>query len=113
MESQLELFDDIVKNFDGLRQELPDVMGAQDTLRNEVYKEGALSHKIKRLMALAVALRAGCPGCILAQTKYAVEDGATKAEVLESVSVAASMGGTTASAWSWMVVKLLKELGKW
>ena len=42
-----------------------------------------------------------------------MEAGATKAEVLEAVSVAIVMGGTPARGWSWRVVKLLKELGKW
>ncbi|GAI37165.1 unnamed protein product [marine sediment metagenome] len=43
----------------------------------------------------------------------AVEAGATKAEVLEAVSVAIAMGGTPAIGWSWRVVKILEELGKW
>jgi len=111
MESQLELLDEIRKCTTKIRQELPDAMAAQDALSDQVYKDGALSHKLKRLMALAVALRAGCTGCIIYQTKMAVENGASKAEVLEAVSVAIAMGGTTASAWSWRVVKVLGELG--
>jgi len=112
MESQLELLDEIRKCTTKVRQELPDAMAAKDTFNDEVYKDGALSHKVKRLMALAVALRAGCTGCIIYQTKMAVEAGASKVEVLEAVSVAIAMGGTPASGWSWRVVKTLEELGK-
>ncbi len=114
MESQLELLDEIRKRTAEFRQELPDTMAAMhDAFRDEVYKDGALSHKIKRLIALGIALRAGCTACIIYQTKLAVEAGATKAEVLEAVSVAIALGGTPAIGWSWRVVKVLKELGKW
>jgi AhpD family alkylhydroperoxidase len=88
-------------------------MAAYTDYGNEVYKDGALSEKIKRLMAMVAALRAGCTGCIIAQTKRAVDTGATKAEVLESVAVATAISGSTAGAESWRVIKLLEELGKW
>ena len=113
MESQLGLLDEIVECTDKFKQELPGVMTAQATFNDEVYKDGALSHKVKRLMALAVALRAGCTACIIYQSKMAAEAGATKAEVLEAMSVAIAMGGTPATGWSWRVVKVLEELGKW
>jgi len=113
MESQSELFDEIVKGTIEFQKELPAVMAAKNTFSNEVYQDGALSLKVKRLIALGIALRAGCPPCILAQTKFAAEAGASKAEVVETVSVSAAMGGTTTSSYSWMVLKLLKELGKW
>jgi len=113
MESQLELLDEIRKDTAKFKQELPEAMAAHIAFSDEVYKDGALSHKVKRLMALAIALRAGCTGCIIYQTKMAVEAGATRAEVLEAVTVAVVMGGTPAIGWSWRVVKVLEELGKW
>ena len=113
MESQLELLDDVTKYTTGYCEEvLPDVMGAYTALRDEVYKDGAVSHKVKRLIALGIALRAGCTACILWQTKMAVEAGASKEEVMEAVSVAVAMSGSTALGWSWRVGKLLEELGK-
>ena len=113
MESQLEFFNEVVKCTTELQRELPSVMAAKNAFGNEVYKDGALSLKVKRLIALGIALRAGCPPCILAQTKFAAEAGATKAEIVEAVSVAAAMGGTTSSSHAWRVLKVLKELGKW
>ena len=113
MESQLELHDEIQKCRDKFQEELPEVMTAHVAFRDEVYKDGVLSHKVKRLIAVGIALRCGCPGCIIGQTKRAVEAGATKAEVLEAVSVAIAMGGTPAIGWSWRVVKTLEEMGKW
>ena len=104
---------DITKYTLMYEEALPGMMGAYTALRDEAYKDGALSHKVKRLIALGIALRAGCTGCILYQTKAAVEAGATKAEVLEAVSVAIAMSGSTALGWSWRVVKILEELGEW
>ncbi len=113
MDSQLQYLDEVTESVDEFKRELPEAFAAQTNFTNAVYEDGALSTKIKRLMALAIAVRAGCPGCITYQTKVAVESGATKREVIEAASVATSMGGTTANAWVWVVVQMLKELGKW
>jgi AhpD family alkylhydroperoxidase len=113
MGEQLEFLEAMRKDIAKFKQELPGVMDAHTAFVDEVYKDGALSLKIKRLIALGIALRAGCTGCILAQTTRAVEAGATKAEVLEAVSVAVAMGGTPAGGWMWRVVKVLEEMGKW
>ena len=113
IDKQLDFLDEILRLTDEFKQELPEAMSAQTTFNNEVYQDGTLSTKVKRLMALSIAIRSGCPGCITYQTKLAVEAGATKAEVIEAVSVAMSMGGTTANAWVWIVVRIMQELGKW
>jgi AhpD family alkylhydroperoxidase len=111
-ESQLDLNKNRVKQLDKFAQSLPDVMGAVKGVIAEAYKDGALSCKAKRLMALAIALGAGCRNCILAQTMYALENGATKEEILETLSVVVSMRGTTGVAESVRVIQLLDELGK-
>ena len=112
MESQLELNDERMKLFDKYGQVLPALKVAEDSVRAEVYKDGALSVKVKRLMSLGIALRAGCTNCILAQTMRALEAGATKDEILETTSVEIAMSGTTGVAESLRVIKLLDELGK-
>jgi AhpD family alkylhydroperoxidase len=112
MESQLELEDERVELLDRLKQLLPDLMDAEWSVRDFAYKQGALSTKVKRLIALAIALRAGCTNCILAQTKHALNAGATKDELLETISVEVVMSGTTGVAESLRVIKLLDELGK-
>lgn len=111
-ESQLELDKNRVKQRDRFAEVLPDVWRAVRGLTGEVYKDGALSCKVKRLMSLAVALGAGCRNCVLGQAMYALEEGATRDEFLETFSVVASMRGTTGVAESLRVVQLLDELGK-
>jgi AhpD family alkylhydroperoxidase len=111
-EGQVALDKNRVKHRDTLARLLPEVMGAVRSLTDEGYKDGALSAKIKRLMSLALALGVGCQNCILAQTRYALEKGATKDEILETISVAVSMRGTTGVGESLRVIQLLDELGK-
>jgi AhpD family alkylhydroperoxidase len=112
MESQLELNQERVKYLEKLKQELPDLMIHESAKWKEVYKDGALSAKVKRLMALGIALRARCINCIVSQTMKALETGASKEEILETISVNMAMSGTTGIAESLRVLKLLEELGK-
>ena len=110
MESQIELNRERLQLLDKFRESSPDLMSAVFAVQDEAYKDGALSTKVKRLIALAIALSAGCTNCILAQTMRAREAGATKEEILEALSVVSAMRGTTGIAESLRVVKLLEEL---
>ncbi len=112
MDNQLEYYTEAGKYRDRFDEGLP-VMAAYTTFRKGVYQDGALDLKTKRLIALACGLQSGCTRCVQGQTKDAVAAGATKAEVLEAVSVAVVMGGTAVSAETWRVVKVLEEIGKW
>ena len=111
-ESQQELNGNRKQQLEKFGELLPDILGQVRDQANETYKDGALSSKVKRLMALAIALGAGCRNCVLGQTMYALEGGATKEEFLEAISVVVSMRGTTGVAESLRVVQLLDELGK-
>ena len=110
-EKQLEIHDNYMTYMDKRSQVLPEVTAAGDAVRDAVYKDGALSRKVKRLMAMAVALGLGCTPCIIGQTRLAVEAGATKEEVLEAAAVLLAMHGTSGYSESWRVVKVLEELG--
>ena len=110
-EKQLEIYNSVMKYRDKWSEVLPDVAAAGGAVRDAVYSDGALSHKTKRLIAMAVALGIGCMPCIIAQTKQAVEAGATKEEVLEAASVLLAIHGTTGYSESWRVVKVLEEMG--
>ena len=113
MENQVAYYTETGKDRDEFDKGLPDVMSLYAAFRKEAYKDRALSRKVKRLIALAAGFQAGCTRCIIGQTRDAVEAGATKAEVMEAVSIAVVMGGTAVSAETWRVVKVLKEMGKW
>lgn len=113
MDNQIEYYTETGKYRDKFDEGLFEPMKAFSNFRKMVYQDGALSLKVKRLIALACGLQSNCTRCVQGQTKDAVAAGATKAEILEAVAVATVMGGTAVSAESWRVVKVLEELGKW
>ena len=111
-ESQIELNDNRKKQLGQLSENMPDLVNLIVTQMEEAYKDGAIDSKTKRLMAMAIALGAGCRNCVLGQAEGALELGATKEEFLETISVVISMRGTTGAAESLRVIQLLDELGK-
>lgn len=111
-ESQVELHQDIKVLFNTYRKLMPEVGEAYDALPSEVFKNGALSGKVKRLMALSGALLHGCKACIVFQTEHALNLGASVDEILEACAVAISLGGTMAAGETTRVVQYLQEKGK-
>src|SRR5688572_17248299 len=63
-----------------------------------VFADGAVSSKMKQLIAVAVAHVTQCPYCIRGHTRAALRRGATPEEIMEAIWVAAEMraGGTFA-----------------
>ena len=112
MEKQTEIKENIGKYWGIYRERMPDVAMAYDPLPEEVYKDGVIPGRTKRLMALCAALVKGCRGCMLYQTGLALEQGASVEEVLEACAVAVSLGGTMGSAETAHVVQYLSETGK-
>ncbi|HEU0171614.1 MAG TPA: carboxymuconolactone decarboxylase family protein, partial [Acidimicrobiales bacterium] len=62
--------------------------------------DGALTAKVKELMALAIAVVKQCDGCIAYHAKAAARAGATPGEVAELLGVALLMDGGTASVYA-------------
>ncbi len=113
MDSRIKHLEEIDVLVEEFKKELPEAYAARDRFNDMIYEDSALSTKIKRLMAMSIAIRIECTNCIIYQTKLAVEAGATKREVVEAASVASAMGGTSASSNFPIVVQTMKDLGKW
>ncbi|MFP4180733.1 MAG: carboxymuconolactone decarboxylase family protein [Spirochaetaceae bacterium] len=93
------------------RMKSPDLFTAYEKVTDEVYRDRALSRKNKRLMSLAIAVKEGCESCIVAQTDWALESGASVEEILETGEVAISMGGTRGMSDNLKLLRYLEELG--
>lgn len=76
-----------------LSEELPGPMGGFSQLHKSSVEEGALSTKTKELIALAIGINVRCDGCIGFHVHDALEAGASREEVLETIGVAILMGG--------------------
>jgi AhpD family alkylhydroperoxidase len=62
-------------------------------LHQAALAEGALSPKVKELVALAIATDVECEGCIAQHLYGALEAGATKEEVVEVIGIVMMMHG--------------------
>jgi len=111
MSQQEKLIANINQLWERYEKCMPDIARAYNELPMAVYKDGALSAKMKRLMALTGALVHGCRACILYQAEEALALGATAEEVLEACAVAISLGGTMGAGETTRVVQFLEEKG--
>ena len=83
-----------------LGQELPGPMSGFARLHKKAVEEGALSNKVKELMALAISIVVHCEGCIAYHVHDAVAAGATRQELLETIGVGLLMGGGPGSIYA-------------
>ncbi len=76
-----------------LGKELPGPMGGFAQLHKQAVADGALTAKVKELIALAVAVVVRCEGCVAFHTHDALKAGASRQEILEAIGVGVLMGG--------------------
>lgn len=82
-----------------LRQAIPAVYDGFRGLHQAAMAPGALDVKTKELIALAIAVVAGCDGCIASHAQGAVRAGATRAEAAEAIGVTFLMHGGPATVY--------------
>jgi AhpD family alkylhydroperoxidase len=75
-----------------LRGGAPEVMKAFAAMAQSALAEGVLEPKIKELIAIAVSVATRCDDCIGFHIKAAVDRGATREEILETLGMAIYMG---------------------
>ncbi len=88
---------EIVHDIDAYALELkaliPDTLSAFGRLSHAAQTPGALEHKTKELIALAIAVAGRCDGCIGYHARGALRAGASRQELAEALGVAVQMGG--------------------
>ncbi len=87
----------------------PEVMRAFSDFDSKVFTEGALSTKVKELIAVAVAHVTQCPYCIAAHTSRAKKAGASLEELVEAVLVAAALRAGAALAHSCITIEAAEQ----
>jgi AhpD family alkylhydroperoxidase len=76
-----------------LGTEIPGTMGGFAAMHKNAVSAGELPARTKELVALGIAVAVRCDGCIAYHVHDAVQSGATKAEIAETIGVAVLMGG--------------------
>ena len=75
-----------------LRGGAPEVMKAFSAIAQAAVAQGALDAKTKELIAIGISIAVRCDDCIGFHVKAAVDRGATREEVLETLGMAIYMG---------------------
>ncbi|HEX5428416.1 MAG TPA: carboxymuconolactone decarboxylase family protein [Pedococcus sp.] len=93
------------------RKELaPGIHDAFEAFSRAVFDDGALPEKTKQLIAVAVAHTTQCPYCIQGHTRLAHRRGASDAEIMEAIWVAAEMRAGGAYAHSTLALHALDAM---
>nr|WP_174495882.1 carboxymuconolactone decarboxylase family protein [Salirhabdus euzebyi] len=100
-ENQLEnYFDQSILEFkEGsarIKERLPEMTKGFFDFTDACFKEGEISAKQKQLMALAISIYSQDEYCIMYHTKGAVEHDASEEEIMETIAIAAALGGGAA-----------------
>ncbi|MCK6429008.1 MAG: carboxymuconolactone decarboxylase family protein [Burkholderiaceae bacterium] len=74
-----------------------------------VFADGALAAQTKQLIAVAVAHVTQCPYCIRSHTRAALRAGATDAQIMEAIWVAAEMRAGAAFAHSVLALDAIES----
>lgn len=100
---------DRLANIGKLMKLKPDTATAFITLDQQVFKEEALSTKVKELIAIGAAHATRCPYCIEAHVNRALKAGASDEEIAEAVFVGVALNAGAAFAHSCFAMDCLKE----
>ncbi|WP_019176777.1 carboxymuconolactone decarboxylase family protein [Methanomassiliicoccus luminyensis] len=90
-----------------IAKQQPSSINALFRLRNEVFKDGALSAKEKEIMAVCVSCLLKCDQCLETHAKLAKDLGATVDELREAMLVAMYLAGPSSVIWSPKVDEIL------
>ena len=82
-----------------LRALIPDVWKNFGALSLAAMTEGELPRVTKELLAMVISITRECDGCIVAHTRGALREGASRQQVAEAIGVAIAMNGGPGTVW--------------
>jgi AhpD family alkylhydroperoxidase len=94
-----EVLEDLLPQHRALRKQIPEVYKGFAALSSAALTDGALSRKVKELIALAIGVVEGCDGCIASHAQAAARAGATSEEAAEAIGVTFLMHGGPATIY--------------
>src|SRR6476659_541893 len=112
MDHYSEVIGELIEPTKSLRDMSPEVWAGFGHLHQSAVADGALSAKVKELIALSIAVVKECDGCIAYHAKAAARRGATPDEVAEALGVAVLMDSGTATTWGPRAWDAYREFAK-
>ncbi len=73
-------------------------------------KDAALSHKVKELAALAIAIATRCEGCIVFHTRACLSLGVSREELADLIGLTIEMGGGPSSVYGAQALACYDEM---
>jgi len=107
-----EYYRELQKLAGGLGKEIKGPFSAFAQLHGAALGDGALSRKVKELMALAISITSHCRGCLAYHVRDAMEAGATREEILEAIGLSIFMGGGPSMVYGCEALKALEEFSE-
>ena len=95
--------------FGKLHKEAPETFGSFNKLHEKAMAAGALDVKHKELIALGIAIASRCDGCITFHVYEALASGASRQEIVETLSVGVLMGGGPSLMYSAHALEALEQ----
>ncbi|WP_370867604.1 carboxymuconolactone decarboxylase family protein [Methanolobus sp.] len=105
MSDKLGFTPQILETLDQLE---PEFLHKYNMCNSKLLQDGALPAKTKILMALAVVASKQCEACVASQMKSALNNGATKEEIMEVMDVIFITSGAPAVAACRHALKMLR-----
>ena len=112
MEDMNKILGEVGSSLKMLSQKYPAQMKAFGSFMEATEKEGAIDHKTKELISIALSVACHCKWCIAYHVKNALDAGATEDEIMETCFVAALMGGGPSLMYTQLVVKAIEDFKK-
>jgi AhpD family alkylhydroperoxidase len=92
-----------------LGADIPDTMNGFKSLHQGSLLEGSLDTKQKELIALGIAISVRCNGCIAFHVSAALDAGATRQEITETIGVSILMGGGPSMIYGLEALEAVKQ----
>jgi AhpD family alkylhydroperoxidase len=109
MSTYPEQYDRLQRLIQKLGAEAPGVMAGFTRLHKESQAAGELRAKHKELIALAIAITSRCDGCVSYHVHDALQAGASRGEIVETIGVAIMMGGGPALVYGCDALEALEQ----
>lgn len=94
----------------GLKDAQPDTLKGFNLMHAQAMQDGALDHRTKELIAVALSVGARCDPCIAFHVPAALRHGATREQIMETLAVAVMMGGGPSLMYAAHVIEAMEEV---
>ncbi len=102
-------YNELTKLMGEMGTKIPSTMKSFNALHRASTEEGALTKKVKELIALGIAISVRCDGCIAFHVKDAISSGASSEEIMETIGVAVMMGGGPSVVYGCEAMEALRQ----